>query len=102
MLAALLEQDGAEEADDAGLVGEAADHVGPTLDLLVEALERVGAVQLGAVPGREGRAGQDVGLLTMTVNSDRPGPWRGTLTQPIDSVDKREVLSPRAQSSSAG
>ena len=39
----LLEQDGADEADDGGLVGEDADDLGAALDLAVEALERVGA-----------------------------------------------------------
>ena len=34
------------------------------------------------------------GTLTMTVNSDYPGPWRGYLTQPIYSIDNREVLFP--------
>ena len=45
-----------------GLVGEDADDFGATLDLAVEALDRVGAVQLGATLRREGHAGQDVGL----------------------------------------
>jgi Bacterial conjugation TrbI-like protein len=34
------------------------------------------------------------GTLTMTINSDYPGPWRGQLTQPIYSIDNREVLFP--------
>lgn len=34
------------------------------------------------------------GMLTMTVNSDYPGPWRGTLSQPIYSIDGSEVLFP--------
>ncbi len=34
------------------------------------------------------------GTLTMTVNSDYPGPWRGTLSQPIYSIDGSEVLFP--------
>ena len=53
----LFEQDGADEADDGGLVGEDADDLGAPLDLAVEALERIGRVQLGAVllPGRSCR-----------------------------------------------
>jgi len=34
------------------------------------------------------------GTLTMTVNSDAPGPWRGTLSQPIYSIDRAQVLFP--------
>lgn len=34
------------------------------------------------------------GTLTMTVNSDAPGPWRGTLSQPIYSIDRSQVLFP--------
>ena len=45
----LLEQDGADEAGDGGLVGEDADDFGAPLDLAVQSLERVGGVQLGAV-----------------------------------------------------
>ena len=45
----LFEQEGADEADDGVLVGEDADDVGAPLDLAVEALDRVGRVQLGAV-----------------------------------------------------
>ena len=61
-LVVLLEQDGADQADDGGLVGEDADDVGAALDLAVEPLERVGGVQLGPVLGREGHVGEHVGL----------------------------------------
>ena len=54
-LVILLEQHSADQPDDAGLVGEDADDIGPPLDLLVEPFQRIGAVQLGAVLGREGR-----------------------------------------------
>ena len=47
-LVVLFEEDRADQADDRVLVGEDADDVGAPLHLLVEALERVGAVQLGA------------------------------------------------------
>ena len=61
-LVVLLEQDGADEADDGGLVGEDADDLGAALDLAVEALERVGRVQLGPVRRREGHVGEHVVL----------------------------------------
>ena len=48
-LVVLLEQDGADQADDGGLVGEDADDVGAPLDLADRPLQRVGGVQLGAV-----------------------------------------------------
>jgi hypothetical protein len=40
----LLEQDCADQADDGVLIGEDIDHLGPPLDLAVEALDRVGGV----------------------------------------------------------
>jgi hypothetical protein len=40
----LFEQDCAHEADDGGAVGKDTDHVGPSLDLAVETLDRVDAV----------------------------------------------------------
>jgi hypothetical protein len=39
-----------------------AHHLGAPLDLAVEAFDRIGAVQLGAVLGRKGHVGQDVGF----------------------------------------
>ena len=45
----LFEQQGADETNDGSLVGEDADNVAATLDLAVEAFERVGAVYLGAM-----------------------------------------------------
>ena len=38
----LLQQDGADQAGDGGLVGEDADNLGAAFDLAVEALERIG------------------------------------------------------------
>src|SRR3954452_14842185 len=61
-LVVLLHQDGSDEAQDAGLVREDADHVGAALDLLVEAFERVGRMQLGPVSAWEVHEGQDIGL----------------------------------------
>lgn len=34
------------------------------------------------------------GTLSTTVVSDYPGPWKGTLTQPIYTIDRRNVLFP--------
>lgn len=34
------------------------------------------------------------GTLSTTVNSDYPGPWKGTLTQPIYTIDRKTVLFP--------
>ena len=59
-LIVLLHEDGADEANDAGFVGEDADDVGAALNLFVEALERIGAVQLGPVLSREGQVGEDI------------------------------------------
>ena len=45
----LLDQGGADQAHDGGVVREDAHHVGAPLDLLVDALQRVGRVDLRAV-----------------------------------------------------
>jgi hypothetical protein len=44
-LIVLFQEQRANEADDGVLVGEDGDHVGASLDLAVEALERIGGVQ---------------------------------------------------------
>lgn len=54
----LFEQHRADQPGDAGFVGEDADDIGAPLDLLVQSLQRVGAVQLGAVLGREADVSQ--------------------------------------------
>ncbi len=43
-LVILFEEHGADETDDAVLVGEDADDIGASLDLLVQPLERIGRV----------------------------------------------------------
>ena len=45
----MFEQDGADQAGYAGLIGEDADDIGAALDLAVEPLDGVGAVKFGAV-----------------------------------------------------
>jgi hypothetical protein len=47
---------------DGGLIREDADDVGAALDLAVEALDGIGAVQLGTVLLRKGHVGQNVKL----------------------------------------
>ncbi len=61
-LVVLLEEDGADEPDDGIAAGEDADDFHPALDLAVEALNGVGAVELGAVLPRECHVGQHAGL----------------------------------------
>jgi len=58
----LLEQDRADQANDGILIGEDADDFRSPLDLAVEALDRVGRVQLGAVLRRKAHIGEHVGL----------------------------------------
>lgn len=58
----LLEQDRAGEADEGVIIGEDADDPGPALDFAVEALDRVGRVQLDEVLLREGHVGENVSL----------------------------------------
>jgi hypothetical protein len=61
-LVILLEQQGTDKADHGGLVGEDADDLAASLDLAIEAFERIGGVQLDAMLGGEAHVGQDVGL----------------------------------------
>jgi hypothetical protein len=55
-----FEQNCADEANNGVLVGEDADNLGAALDLAVNALERVSAVQLDAVLRRERHVGEHV------------------------------------------
>jgi hypothetical protein len=56
----LLQQQGADKPDDRGLVREYANNIRPALDLAIEALDGIRAVQLGPVRGRECHIGQDI------------------------------------------
>jgi len=47
----LFEQDGADQADDGGLVWKEADDIGAAFDLLVQPFQRVGGMQFCAVLG---------------------------------------------------
>lgn len=57
----LFHEDGANEAGDRGFVREDADHLVPALDLAIEPLDGIRAVQLGAMPGG-GHVGQHIGF----------------------------------------
>ncbi len=48
-----------------GLIREAADDISAALNLLVEAFQRIGAVQFGAVLGRKGQIGKYVMLAVI-------------------------------------
>jgi len=60
-LVVLFGEDGADEADDRGAVGEDADDVGAAADLFVEPLERVVAPELPPVLLREAGEGEQIG-----------------------------------------
>ena len=60
-LVVLFGQDGADQADDGGFVGEDPDDLGASLDLAFETLDGVGGVQLGAVAGKPMQAGPQSG-----------------------------------------
>ena len=57
-LVVLFEHQGADQADDGGLVGKDADDVGPARDLLVEAFEGSCGGQSGAMILGQGQAGE--------------------------------------------
>jgi hypothetical protein len=67
-----LEEQGGDEPDNALLVGEDADDVSSALHLLVEALERLGAVELGPVLDGEAHLGQ-AHLLRLRPGAAPPG-----------------------------
>ena len=58
----LFEEDGADEPGYGGLVGEDSDDLSATLDLAVEAFERVRAVELCPMLGWETHVGQHIRL----------------------------------------
>jgi hypothetical protein len=74
----LLEQDGADQPGDAGLVAEDADDIGAAFDLFVRPLERVGAVQFGAVLAGEDHVSQHV-VLAIVYQHREFGPARPQL-----------------------
>lgn len=56
----VLKQDASDQAPDRGHVGEDADDLGATFDLMIRPLDWVGAVQHGAMRGREAHASKYV------------------------------------------
>ena len=52
-LIVLLEHEGADQAGDGGLVWENTHDIGPAFDFLIQALKRVGGVDLGPVVARK-------------------------------------------------
>lgn len=58
----LLEEDGADEADNRVLIGEDADDLGSALDLAVEALDGIGRMDLRPVIFGEAHEGEHVGF----------------------------------------
>src|SRR4051794_19468025 len=61
-LVVLFEQDCADQADDSVVIWKDADDLGPALDLAVETLNWIRAVQFGAMLLGEGHVGQHVGF----------------------------------------
>jgi hypothetical protein len=61
-LVVVLDEQQAGQAQQRGVVGDDAHHVGGPADLAVDALQRVGAVQLGPVPAGQLLTGQPLGL----------------------------------------
>lgn len=59
-LVVLLGENGPDQTDEAGSVGEDAHHRCPALDLLVESLQRVGAADLASVRGRKREVGKEI------------------------------------------
>ena len=57
--------DGTDQPGDAGLVRKDANHIGPPFDLLVQAFQRVGGMQLGPVLGWESHVGEHVMLAVV-------------------------------------
>src|SRR5437879_13775317 len=67
----------ADEANDGVLIGEDANHLGPPLDLAVEALDGVGGVQLGSMLRRERPVGVRIGHALMQKNHPAWPAWGG-------------------------
>jgi hypothetical protein len=94
-LIVLLEEDGADEANDGVVVREDADHFCPALDPAVEALDRVRAVQLGAMLLGEGHVGQHVGLGMVHDGGElrHLGPDLIGHAAPLGAGDRREAAA---------
>lgn len=71
-LVILLEQDRADETGDGSFVGKDADDLGPAFDLAVQALQRIGAVKLDPMCGREAHVGHNaIGRISCRIKEFR-------------------------------
>ena len=80
----LLEEQGAYEADEGGLVREDPDDIAATLDFTVEAFERVRALQFGAVLGWAGlgwevHVGENLGFGIVHQGGEPWHAWAGLI-----------------------
>jgi peroxiredoxin len=87
-----LDQHGANQADDGGVVGEDPDDVGAAFDLLVDPLQGVGGGDLGPVASGEGGVGGDVIWDPETFVIDREGVVRDKILGGVDRTSLRAAL----------
>ena len=84
-----LQQHGADQPDDRALVGKDADHIGTTLDLLVQLLDRVRRVDLHPVLRGKVHVRQHVGLALVDEHAEL-GPFVaqliGDMTQRLSGI----------------
>src|SRR5262245_1774434 len=93
----LLEQDGADEADDGVLVGENTCDIGAALDLAIETLERIGRANLTPMALVEGHVGEHV--VTRFIHERGDAPEALAQARPLCSSKVREFTGaalPRA------
>ena len=88
----------AVDTGDGGLVGKDADHIGASLDLLVEAFERVRGVDFRPVVGRKTLVGQGVVLGATHQFSQLGVAWLERLDQPGPVLLAAMALSQRVSS----
>lgn len=84
-LVVLLQQHAADEPDDRCFIGEDSNDVGAELDLLVEALDRVGGVDLCPLLGGESPVGKDIDLAV----ADEAGNLRPLGSKLVGGVAQR-------------
>jgi hypothetical protein len=100
-LVVLLDAEHPGEADQGGIVGEDADHVGAAADLFVEALERIGRAQLAPVISWERVEGEQVRLGVLEQRGDlaqRPFEMRDGFGEPVARLGQRGGVEDAASS----